>query len=109
MPDILTARWTEQQHQVAELEVQAAYAAGFAAGRAADEEDLRRWAEDFCDSAPGATAVPLETRRAAIVRSLVDRALIGTGMPAPASRTNGRTWSPHPYQCGPVPIWGDDE
>lgn len=82
-------------------ETTAVWFTAFEAGYRAAEEDFRSWAEDFTNSAPGAVAMPLEKRHAAVIQSLVDRATVGDGRPAKASRSNGRTWSPHHRECRP--------
>lgn len=73
MTDTLTTTWSDAQHATAQEEAVLAYWRGYADGWRDHGADLQAWAEQFVNSAPGATVKPLEEQYAAVVRDLVAR------------------------------------
>lgn len=107
MTDVLTSRWTGEMHQVAELERDAAWHAGYAAGYTAAQEEIAATAERIARSPHPPYLSPSAEQ---VVRDLVDRVLAESrpSRPAPTVRYDDPDW-PAPASPGaPVPFWGGD-
>lgn len=94
-PDTLARTWTEAQHQVAEFEIEAAYARGFEAGQAAERADIRAAAGRLARSPFPPYLSPTAEK---VVADLAERIL--------AESRPLATPPPGDHPGGPVPAWG---